>query len=212
MIIDGHNYCVPQLDAAQGYDTAERKLKTIHVEFSGHHQPVWRVRDRAPAGNETLVDPDTGELRDIQWTRHLGRLAWTYNGETYTKQYLPPMLSNLEFTPELLIAEMDYVGVDMGLLHTFPTLGRYDFLNKYLRDAIKRFPDRLMRLISVREASIPGDPDSAIQAVEEEVKADRRTGLQFIPGFYYNPTDGESEGNEEPWDHGAMRPFWEAVA
>ena len=89
MIVDGHNYCVPQIDAPQGYPTLAAKMRAVQAELGGHHQPVWRVRDRAPSDNSTLIDPATGELRDVEWTRDLGRLAWRVDGETYTKQYLP---------------------------------------------------------------------------------------------------------------------------
>ena len=156
-----------------------------------------------------LIDPNTSELRDVQWTRHNKQLAWEYEGETYTKQYLPPTLHNLEAPPELIIAEMDYAGVDMGVLHTSPPLG---LLNGFLRDVVRRFPDRFMRLISVREAAIPEDPDAAIREVEEEVNAGGHIGLQFMPGYYYSPTGGVLTGHEGPWDDGPLRPFWQAMA
>ena len=212
MIIDCHNYCFPQLDSPQGYKTLEEKMRMIQSEFGGHHQPVWRVRDRALADNSTLIDPATSQLRDVKWTRHLDQLAWEYEGETYTKQHVPPMLHNLESTPEMIIGEMDYTGIDMGILHTYPTLGQFHRLNEYLGDAVNRFPDRLRRLIAVREAAIPGDPDAAIREVENQVKAGGVVGLQFIPGFYYHPTGGVDTGYDEPWDDGGLRPFWQAMA
>ena len=211
MIVDGHNYCVPQLDGANGYPTVEAKLRAVHAELGGHHQPVWRVRDRAPSDNSTLIDPDSGELRDVQWTRDLGRLAWTVDGETYTKQYLPPMLDNLECPPEVLIREMDYAGVDVGLLHTYSMLGSPGSLNGYLRDATDRFPDRLYRLITMAESEIPADPGAAIKTVEAEVAGGGVSGLQYIPGFYSEPTGGQ-ERRTDSWDGDAMRPFWDAVA
>ena len=206
MIIDSHLYCFPPADSPSGYEAAEDKLRIIQRELGPHHQPVWRVRDREPADNDTLVDPKTGELRDVRWTRHQGRLAWEYEGELYTKQYFPPMLNNLESTPELIVGEMDYVGVEMGILHTYPNMGTPPFLNEFLRDAVDRFSDRLMRLISVAEGDIPASPDAAISAVEAEVAHGDKLGLQFIPGLYYRA------GHEEPWDDGALRPFWQAVA
>lgn len=212
MIIDGHLYSFPPFDSPQGYGTVEARMRVLQTELGGHHQPVWRVRDRAPADNSTLVNPTTSELRDVEWKRHIGQLVWTYEGETYTKQYLPPMLHNLECPPELIIAEMDYAGVDMGVLHTYPLLGQYDVLNGFLRDAVRRFPDRLMRLISVAEHSIPGDPEAAAQAVADEAQGSERLGLQFIPGFYYRSAGDPNLGHDEPWDDGAMRPFWSAVA
>jgi len=212
MIIDGHNYCVPQMDAPQGYASVDQKMLRVQAELGGHHQPVWRVRDRALGDNSTLIDPETGELQDVQWTRDLGRLAWTVDGETYTKQYLPPMLNNLECPPEVLIREMDYAGVDVGLLHTYSLLGSPGFLNRYLGDATRRFPDRLYRLVLTTEADIPRHTDGAVRRLQDEVAGGGVVGLQFSPGFYYNPGPGGGEGHDEPWDDGAMRPFWQAVA
>ena len=197
MIIDGHNYCVPQVDAPQGYPTLEAKMRAVQAELGGHHQPVWRVRDRAPSDNSTLIDPETGELREVEWTRDLGRLAWKVDGETYTKQYLPPMLDNLECPPEVLIREMDYAQVDVGLLHTYPLLGTPEFLNRYLGDATARFPDRLYRLVMLTEAEIPNDPDAAIETLRAEVDRGGVSGLQYIPGFHQQPVGGQ-EGRGTP--------------
>ena len=203
MIIDGHMYCFPRFDSRAGYTDVGPKMRAVQRELGGHHQPVWRVRDRAPADNSTLIDPATDELRDVEWGRDLGRLVWSVDGETYTKQYLPPMLHDLEAPPELMIAEMDYAGIDMGIIHTSGHLG---LINGYLRDAVARFPDRLMRLVTVPSADIPGDPGAAIKEIEDEVGAGGRCGVQFFTRYYYD------KGETEPWDHGKMRPFWEAVA
>ena len=203
MIIDGHSYSFPPMDSAEGFATLEDNMRAVQSEFSGHHQPVWRVRDRAPADNDTLIDPETRRLRDVRWTRDIGRLVWEYDGETYTKQYLPPLLHNLECPPEVLIAEMDYAGVDMAVLHQSPQFG---VLNEFLTLAVNRYPSRLVRLISVRDGETPGDPDAAIQELEGQAPAAGSCGFQFFPRAYY------LGGNTEPWDDGAMRPFWEAVA
>ena len=142
MIIDGHNYCFPQMDLPQGYDTLAEKMRMLQSEYGGHYQPPWRVRDRKQFDNSVLVDPETGQLRDIRWTRHNGNIAWEYEGEIYTKQHTPPMLHNLECSAEVMLAEMDYAGIDMGVLHTYPTMGHPTHLNAYLRDITTRFPDR----------------------------------------------------------------------
>mgnify|MGYP001125996687 CR=1 FL=1 len=118
MIIDGHAYCFPPLDSPAGYATLDEKMREVQRELGGHHQPVWRVRDRSHADNGALIDPDTGRHRIVEWGRDaLGRLVWSYDGETYTKQYVPPSLTNLESTSHGLVAEMDYAGVDVAVLH-----------------------------------------------------------------------------------------------
>ena len=133
MIIDGHMYCFPKLDSLAGYETIEEKFNYIQQELGGHHQPVWKVSDKSKSDNSTLIDPKTHKFQKVKWQTNIGRLAWEYKDELYTKQYLPPMLSNLESTPEYMISEMDYAGVDMGVIHTSPHLG---LLNKYLRNAV----------------------------------------------------------------------------
>ena len=211
MIVDGHNYCVPQLDAPQGYPSLEDKMRQVQSEFSGHHQPVWRIPDRAEADNSTLIDLETGFLKKVEWTREQGRLAWKIDGNTYTKQYLPPMINNLEFHSDSLIREMDYANVDIGLLHAYRLLGSPKFLNKYLRESTNSFPERLYRLVLTEESQIVNDPDRMIQDLFDAVNGGGAVGLQYYPALYYDSISNTSTP-EQPWDDGLMRPFWEAVS
>ena len=48
MIIDGHAYCFPPLGGANGFPSAKEHLRYVQREMADHHQPVWRMRDRAP--------------------------------------------------------------------------------------------------------------------------------------------------------------------
>lgn len=203
MLIDGHAYTFPPLDAQAGYSSLAEKMRAVQRELGGHHQPVWRVKDRARAENSVLIDPETGEFHKVIWGRDNGRLVWTHDGETYTKQYLPPMLHNLEMPPEVLIAEMDYAGVDMAILHSSPHLGQ---TNELHRQATVQFPDRLRRLVSLPGAEIPKDVEAAVQEVERQVAAGGVCGYQFPSRYYW---DG---GYSESWEDGPMRPFWEAVS
>ena len=124
MIVDAHAYVFPGVETLGGYDSMTEKWEAVQIELGGHHQPVCRVRDRAPADNSTLIDPDTGELQDVTWRIVNGQFAWEYKGEAYTKQYFPPMLTDQAGTPEVLIREMDGAGVDMAVLHNAPHLVR----------------------------------------------------------------------------------------
>jgi predicted TIM-barrel fold metal-dependent hydrolase len=202
MIVDAHAYVFPGVETLGGYDSMAEKWEAVQIELGGHHQPVWRVRDRAPADNSTLIDPDTGELQDVSWRSVNGQLVWEYKGEAYTKQYFPPMLTDQAGTPEVLIREMDSAGVDVAVLHNAPHLVRG---NAYNREATQRFPDRLKRLIWVQDSETPGDVDSAIAEVLAEAAAGGACGYQFFSKYYHdgNPT--------EPWDGETMGPFWDAV-
>ena len=213
MIIDCYPSSFAQWDSAAGYKSRAEKMEVIHRELATHHQHAWRARDRAGVDNSSLINPDTGELTNAEWTRHMGQLAWTYEGETYVKQYFPPMLHNMECPPELMIAEMDYAGIDAGILHTHPHKGRYTFQNEFQRNVVNRYPDRLMRLVMVEAHSIPSDPEKAAEEVAWEVSNSKsRSGLQFMPRYYYSPPLKGQQGHRDPWDDGAMRPFWDGVA
>ncbi len=203
MIIDGHAYCFPARDEAAGYASVDERWREFQRELGGHHQPVWRVRDRVVVDNSTLIDPKTSELQDIQFSVHRNRFTWDYEGETYTKQYYPPMLYRGEAPAELLISEMDYAGIDMALLHTSPQLGR---LNEYLANAAVLYPDRLRWLVNVPEAHIADDPDAAVVEASRWLATDGASGYQFHSKFYY------LGGQTEPWDSASMRPFWDAIA
>ena len=203
MIIDGHNRIFPPFDSPAGHPSLEAKMKFIQRQFGGHHIPNWRVRDGALAGRDTLLDPSTYQLRDVQWNSDLGRLNWVHEGEEYTNQYLPPSLENQEATPELLLREMDSAGVDMGVLHPAPLFGRF---SEYLLDTVRRFPDRFMTVFNVDDGSISKDPDSAIQEISKYVQPGIICGVQFFSRWYY------TEGEEDPWDGPAMLPYWDAVA
>lgn len=202
MIIDAHAYVFPAVETLGGYDSMTDKWEAVQTELGGHHQPVWRVRDRAPADNSTLIDPDTGLLCNVRWHHVNGQLAWEYDGEVYTKQYFPPMLNDQAGTPEVLVREMDFIGVDMAVLHNAPHLIRG---NTYTRDVAQKYPDRLKRLVWVQDSETPNDVDGAIAEVLSEVAAGGACGYQFFSKYYYDsvPT--------EPWDCETMLPFWDAV-
>jgi predicted TIM-barrel fold metal-dependent hydrolase len=56
-------------------------------------------------------------------------------------QLLPPLCAETVFTPEMLIAHMDWAGVDQAVLLQGPFYGE---CNQYVLDARARYPDRLL--------------------------------------------------------------------
>ena len=49
MIVDSHAYCFQPGDEAAGFVTAAQHLAWIQTSQALHHQPAWRLRNRAPA-------------------------------------------------------------------------------------------------------------------------------------------------------------------
>ena len=116
MIIDSHAYCFEPADSPRGYANSQEHLRWVQKAQAGHHQPAFRIRDRVE-GPSDVLDPKGGgldTLPDVNFRidRAAGRVLWDYRGETYTKHFYPPNLRNLEFTPDSLIGEMDYAGID----------------------------------------------------------------------------------------------------
>jgi hypothetical protein len=109
MIVDGHAYCFPPMGEANGFHSAEEHLRYVQREMADHHQPVWRLADRAPGDNAMLADPADRTLAGLRQVGFraggYGRFVWTVNGQPYAKQYLPPYLADLSHTPEMLVAQ-----------------------------------------------------------------------------------------------------------
>ena len=57
MIVDGHAYCFPPLGDANGFPSVREHLRYVQREMADHHQPVWRLADRAPGDNAMLAAP-----------------------------------------------------------------------------------------------------------------------------------------------------------
>jgi predicted TIM-barrel fold metal-dependent hydrolase len=206
-VIDSHAYCFPPGDDKAGYATYAERRAWLQISQGLHHQPAWRIRDRAPAasqewGRETPSDWSGLPEVNFRVDKQCGRVVWTVDGEDYTKQFFPPNLTNLEFTPHNLIAEMDYAGVDAALLHTNPMLGRD---SAFLGACVSAYPDRLRSMAPVDEWRILSDMDAVIAEVQTSITVHRLHAIKFNsrPAFSQNPM---------PWDDGPYRPFWQAVA
>ena len=208
MIFDRHAYCFPSLRGSAGFSDPHQLRRHLQLAISGNQQPVWRVRDRATGDNEALIDASNRyELKGVRdsdfHAAENGRFEWTVDGEVYTKQYLPPQITDMSYPPDRLVAEMDYAGVERALLHRTPYLG---IGNDFIADCVKRFPERLMGLAHVEEWLISVDPDTSVQKVEKAIQQQGLSALQFLSpqlNLY---------GQREAWDGENFRPFWDRVS
>ena len=181
-------------------------MKWVQAAHAGHHQPAWRVRDRAAASSEPLAPGGLGgwpDLPDVDFRadHDRGRVIWTIDGEDYSKHFYPPNLRDLEFTAHSLIGEMDYAGVDLALLHTDPMLVRD---SAYLADCVRLYPDRLRSMVPVDEWRLVDEMDAVIAELETAISSFGLHAIKFIPPLAYLRAS-------DPWEDGAFRPFWEAA-
>ena len=206
MIIDTHVYCFEPLGHPAGHASGAERLRWVQSAHAEHHQPAWRVRDRA-AASSSVLNPESRHdlscLPDVNFrSDHArGRVLWTVDGEDYTKQFFPPNLRNVEFTPDSLIAEMDYAGVDVALLHTVPMLGRD---SNYLSQCVQQYPQRLRSMAPVDEWRLRNETEAVIEELFLAIKQNCLHAIKFIPPLAYM-------NGAEPWDDGLYRPFWEAI-
>jgi predicted TIM-barrel fold metal-dependent hydrolase len=171
-------------------------------------QPSWRKRDRAPADTSGLADPSRPwsfeGLREAGFhTSSHGLVEWTAGGETYVKQVLPPSTVDFSYSPEALVAEMDYAGVERSLLHRTPYMG---LSNDFIADCVRQYPDRLQGLAHVEEWLVRSEPDAAIEKLDRAINELGLSGLQFLT-FHL-----DLYGRTEEWDGPGFRPFWDAAA
>lgn len=207
MIVDSHVYCFGPPDAPAGHPSGADHLREVQVFHALHHQPAWRVRDRAPSDAGRLLEPTAGApLRaaanvDFRVDRTHHRAAWTLDGEDHTKQIYPPNLHDLAFEPGSCIAEMDYADVDVALLHVDRALG-LDVT--YLAECVRRYPGRLYAMAPVDEAAIGSATDRVVRELDDAIRRHGLHAIKFIPEYGYRAGRGA-------WDDGPFRPFWEAA-
>ena len=96
---------------------------------------------------------------------------------------------------------MDFVGVDRAVLQTGHVYGR---LNRYLSEAVHRFPDRLWGLAMVDEWLVdsPGQRSSL----------DRAVGELGLHGLWFQTGNLHLHGRGESFDDTAFGAFWSHVA
>mgnify|MGYP001186575669 CR=1 FL=1 len=206
MIVDSHAYCFPPGDSKAGYSNVRQHLNWIQSEHAKHHQPAWNIRDRSPAPSMDIGPAIPGAwstLPDVNFRidHSFGRVIWTLDGEEYTKQFYPPNLRNLEFTPQGLIAEMDYAGVDVALLHTNPMLCCE---NAFQADCIASYPNRFYSMAHIEEWRIISETEQVLQKLRVAIEVHGLHALKFnAPLSYYQ--------SDQPWCAPAYKTFWDAV-
>jgi predicted TIM-barrel fold metal-dependent hydrolase len=206
VIVDSHLYCFTAPDTLAGHRSVAEHMALWQWGYALMHQPAWYTDDRSPADSTVLLDPTPQDPlhratnRDFRADHVHNRLIWTVDGRDATKQFLPP--NTLAFTPGAAIAEMDYVGVDWGLIHVDAALTK-DIA--YLAECVRRYPDRLRSMAPVEEALIPTHPGTAVARAREAIERHGLHALKVIPEYAYR-TGLTTDFTDARWT-----PFWDGV-
>ena len=109
----------------------------------------------------------------------------------------------MSYPADRLVAEMDYAGVDMALLHRTPYLG---ISNEFIANCVRSFPDRLQGLAYVEEWRVQTEPDASIAKLRKAIEEYGLSALQFLPDHL------PLYGQDMDWSAEGFRPFWDAFA
>jgi hypothetical protein len=120
----------------------------------GHGQPVRRAQDDSvvPGGSLELYDQSAEGphgLSDVDFrVERNGRFVWTQGGEDRYIHFMPPSFQNNEAKPDGILAQMAYIGVDVGVLQNARLYGKLDDV---FATAVRRFPGKFVGLAAVDE-------------------------------------------------------------
>jgi predicted TIM-barrel fold metal-dependent hydrolase len=204
MIIDAHAHIFPYLGTPAGFRSVKEHMRVLQFYVVGHSQPVRRLRDHAIVEAPTLARaPLVGPQQLNEVGFHVGengRFLWKYEGETYYIHFMPPSLQTNACTPELLLAQMAYVGVDVAVLQNAHLYGR---LNEYFATAQARYPDKFIALAEVDE--VHADSEAELRDLRVAI---RDLGLR---GIYYANRAFFFDGYRTSFDDPRYDVFWETV-
>lgn len=201
-IFDAHAHCFPPL--GKDLDIKETRLAEhqYHVRF--HRQGIRRTRDGMKIDEPVLA----GERDGISFQPDVdfrigkfGRVEFTIDGEDHYIQWMPPTLWDTSSSPEYIVTQMDYVGVDRAVLQHDRIYGRLD---DFLSQCVQKFPGRFVALAQVDEWRA-GEPDQ-IERLRHEVTDLGFGGLYFSTGGFVH-TDFSNNINDPEFE-----PLWQAVA
>ncbi|MBI4336606.1 MAG: amidohydrolase [Chloroflexi bacterium] len=165
MIIDNHVHVFPdQASPATHADPQAylRQLQRSVGEFWGRMVTSHTDRKYIPGPDED-VGFRVGKYGRYQWRKH-GEECWLQRG--------PVVMANLEHTPEQMLAHMDSVGVDVGIIQA-----EYIETNRgresYFADCVRRWPRRFIGTVALEydltrdDQHLKGEVRKLTRAVEE---------------------------------------------
>jgi predicted TIM-barrel fold metal-dependent hydrolase len=176
------------------YRSAEEHLRYLQLNMTLHPQGA-----RLLVTEPTLWDGKTFSLEgllDVGFqVGRFGRFEWEKDGESYYIQFFPPTLDDMVASPERMLAQMQYVGVDRAVLQ-FAKL--YGITYEYMSEVVHNWPNKLRCCTAVNERE--ADKQEQIDALRRSVRDLGMTALYFSA-----PSDGRYLDDE------SYIPFWEEV-
>ena len=203
MIVDSHMHLFPDLSSASGFTSIEEHLRGLQRQSYYNVNPTRRKADQSIVAENHLwdgTDPGVGGLTDVGFrVGPFGTQEWEVDGEEYYVQLFAPSLQTNASSPEYILAEMNYAGVDVAVIQQGPTYGR---LNSFSLDCMTRFPDRFVGLAQIAEET--ADTDESLEELQTLVSSG-------FKGLFYSQLGFWESGGTERADAVKYESFWDAV-
>src|SRR5208282_949139 len=143
MIVDCHAHVFQHWADACGHPSSEIHRRYIQKVQTRTVARVFRARDGKAVSGALLFETGCNGwsgLKDVAFrVGNYGRLDFTIDGEDYHSQYMPVGMQQIVAPPELMLAQMQYAGVDHCVLQAG---GGYGAMNDYNGFAQSQYPEK----------------------------------------------------------------------
>jgi predicted TIM-barrel fold metal-dependent hydrolase len=176
MIIDCHSHVFQAWEGACGHPSSEIHRKYIQKVQTRTAAMVFRSRDgKQVSGAALFREGENGwsGLKEVNFrVGKFGRLDFTIDDDDYHSQYMPVGMQQIVAPPELMLAQMQYAGVDHCVLQAG---WGYGAMNDYNAFAQNQYPQRFTALLNIDE------PRAATNAALREFdRAHQQLGLRGV--------------------------------
>jgi predicted TIM-barrel fold metal-dependent hydrolase len=204
MIVDCHAHVFQHWADACGHDSSDTHRRYMQKVQTRTAARVFRARDGKPVSGGLLSEPGQNGwsgLKDVNFrVGNYGRLDFTIDGEDYHSQYMPVGMQQIVAPPELMLAQMQYAGVDHCVLQAG---GGYGAMNDYNAFAQSQYPGKFTALLNVDE------PRAFTDAALREF--DRAVHSLHLKGVYFALEPYARYDFDTSFDDPRMDVFWAKV-
>ena len=204
MIVDCHAHIFQNWIEPTGHAARSIHARYLQRMLAFTVASTYRARDGAPADTKALLradDKSWSGLNDVDFrVGRYGQLEFSVDGEDYYIQYMPVGMQNIESTPEYMMAQMTYAGIDHAVLQAG---GAYGAMTEYNLFAQSQYPGKFTGLAHLDEG-MAGTPE-AVALLDSA--ADR--GLK---GIYFNYDGLARHGFPCALDDARFDPLWDKLS
>jgi predicted TIM-barrel fold metal-dependent hydrolase len=193
MIVDVHVHVFPSMKQTAGY----RDIQSNYAVHQGKIRRLWGRMKTNTLDERYIPEPD----EDVGFRMDdYGKFYWTKHGKECWMQRFPAVLKNMEWTPEQMIAFMDEVGVDKGVIQS--GYMEMNFERDYMAEVTKKWPDRFIGTVT-----LDYDVEKGTEHLKGEMAKLRRAAAnQAIRGVYQVFPRGQAIESSD------FDPLWKALS